>query len=113
MTNCIGAPPPPTGPNSPDASDTAGGAGERQDNGRHDVLALRAELERLRHEHAPAEHGRMLAEAEAGHLRVRLALRALMLAPERAALHARGRRPVWAPPGVGAALFQVGVGQGR
>ncbi|MEU2489578.1 helix-turn-helix domain-containing protein [[Kitasatospora] papulosa] len=101
----------PAGPDSPGASGTTGGAGKWQDNGPHDVLALRAELERLRHEHAlavaEAEHGRKLAEAEAGHLRAQLALRveqlasqgehisdlqqtlrALMPAPERASLHA-------------------------
>ncbi|MFI6125485.1 hypothetical protein ACIBCU_38250 [Streptomyces sp. NPDC051064] len=64
--------------------------------------ALRAELERVRHEHAlavvEAEHGRQLAQAEAEHLREQLAargehivdlqraLKALMPAPERPVL---------------------------
>ncbi|MFF0408679.1 helix-turn-helix transcriptional regulator [[Kitasatospora] papulosa] len=66
------------------------------------AAALRAELERVRHEHAlavaEAEHGRLLAQAEAQHLREQLAargehiadlqraLKALMPAPERPVL---------------------------
>ncbi len=65
-------------------------------------MELRAELERVRHEHAlavaEAEHGRLLAQAEAQHLREQLAarnehiadlqraLKALMPAPERPVL---------------------------
>ncbi|MEV5864818.1 helix-turn-helix domain-containing protein [Streptomyces sp. NPDC052071] len=67
-----------------------------------DAVELRAELERVRHEHAlavaEAEHGRLLAQAEAQHLREQLAargehiadlqraLKALMPAPERPVL---------------------------
>ncbi|MGI5048303.1 hypothetical protein ACM9HD_33345, partial [Streptomyces sp. JAC25] len=63
------------------------------------AVELRAELERVRQEHALAvdevEHGRLLAQAEAQHLREQLAargehiadlqraLKALMPAPER------------------------------
>lgn len=50
------------------------------------MAALRAELERVRHERAlavaEAEHGRLLAEAEAGHLRVQLGVRAEQLAAQ-------------------------------
>ncbi|MEU5492337.1 helix-turn-helix domain-containing protein [Streptomyces sp. NPDC020196] len=67
-----------------------------------DAVELRAELERVRHEHAlavaEAEHGGLLAQAEAQHLREQLAargehiadlqraLKALMPAPERPVL---------------------------
>lgn len=85
----------------------------------HDAIALRAELENLRHEHAlavaEAEHGRQLAEAEAEHLRAQLAaradhiadlqrtLKALMPTPDRPALQVPGQAqnhepPVAAPP---------------
>ncbi|MFD6331258.1 helix-turn-helix transcriptional regulator [Streptomyces niveus] len=86
----------------------------------HDAVALRAELDRVRHEHAlavaEAEHGRQLAEAEAKHLRAELAaradhiadlqrtLKALMPAPERPALRpsvpgqAQNNEPVPASP---------------
>jgi hypothetical protein len=68
-----------------------------------DVAALRAELERVRREHAEARHQAALAAAEAGHLRAQLAakeehiedlrtaLRALAPAPERAAIEQSNR----------------------
>ncbi|MFJ3465844.1 hypothetical protein [Achromobacter spanius] len=97
-------------PSPPDEEAPAGALQERpvapvaEEQG---TAALRAELERVRHEHAvavaEAEHGRQLAQAEAEHLRAQLAargehiadlqraLRALMPAPE---------RPVLAQPSV-------------
>ncbi|MFD4764260.1 helix-turn-helix transcriptional regulator [Streptomyces sp. NPDC058439] len=96
--------------NAPASPDDAGAAtvaagdadhGQDQEHG-GDIAALRAELERVRHEHAlavaEAEHGRQLAMAEAEHLRQQLAdrgkhiadlqqaMKALMPAPERPAL---------------------------
>ncbi|MFJ2851346.1 MULTISPECIES: helix-turn-helix transcriptional regulator [Streptomyces] len=82
----------PAGPDSaavPAADSGAGTDRRRQEHGRGefgDVAALRAELERVRHEHAlavaEAEHGRLLAEAEAGHLRAQLGVRAEQLAAQ-------------------------------
>lgn len=93
----------PAGPDATAASPA--GTGERHQGHQHgldDVAALRAELERVRQEHAlavaEAEHGRRLAEAEARHLRAELAarvehiadlqqrVRALMPAPQRTEL---------------------------
>lgn len=93
------APAPPDGPGTqakaPAAVAAEGGRGQ-------DAATLRAELERVRQEHAlelaQAEYGKQLAQAEAEHLRKQLAakgehiadlqkaLQALMPAPERAAL---------------------------
>ncbi|MFD3657951.1 helix-turn-helix transcriptional regulator [Streptomyces sp. NPDC058620] len=67
---------------APAGPDTAGTGGQRQEHqhGQDDVGALRAELERVRQEHAlavaEAEHGRQLAKAETRHLRAELAARA-------------------------------------
>lgn len=83
----------PAGPDAPDvpaaASAAAGVGGHHQEHGHgqgDDVAALRAELERARHEHAlavaEAEHGRLLAEAAAGHLREQLVVRAEQLAAQ-------------------------------
>ncbi|MFD3820293.1 helix-turn-helix transcriptional regulator [Streptomyces rubiginosohelvolus] len=81
----------PAGPAAPAADSSASGGGhhrleDRDDQG--DVAGLRAELERMRHEHAlavaEAEHGRRLAEAEAGHLREQLGVRAEQLAAQAA-----------------------------
>lgn len=81
----------PAGPDSPAADSSAGQVGNhRQEEGdaQGDVAGLRAELERMRHEHAlavaEAEHGRRLAEAEAGHLREQLSVRAEQLAAQAA-----------------------------
>ncbi|EST17892.1 hypothetical protein M877_39990 (plasmid) [Streptomyces niveus NCIMB 11891] len=85
---------------APTAPDKTAPAGPDADvDQEHDAAELRAELERVRHEHAlavaEAEHGRQLAEAEAKHLRAELAaradhiadlqrtLKALMPSPER------------------------------
>ncbi|MDN3297248.1 hypothetical protein QWM81_25040 [Streptomyces ficellus] len=94
------APAPPDEPGQPPATAPAaltaeGGHGQ-------DAATLRAELERVRQEHAlelaQAQYGKQLAQAEAEHLRQQLAakgehiadlqkaLQALMPAPERAAL---------------------------
>ncbi|WP_399554282.1 hypothetical protein [Streptomyces anulatus] len=83
----------PAGPDSPDVpavDSVAGGGGpHRQEHGHgqgDDGAVLRAELERVRHEHAlavaEAEHGRLLAEAEAAHLRAQLGARAEQLAAQ-------------------------------
>lgn len=93
----------PAGPDATAAPPAAtGGHHQRQQPSLDDVAALRAELERVRHEQAlavaEAEHGRRLAEAEARHLRAELAarvehiadlqqtVRALMPAPQRTEL---------------------------
>ncbi|MFH8886707.1 hypothetical protein [Streptomyces californicus] len=93
----------PAGPDATAASPT-GTSSHHQEHqlGLDDVGALRAELERVRAEHAlavaEAEHGRRPAEAEARHLRAELAarvehiadlqqtIRALMPAPQRTEL---------------------------
>ncbi|MEU2476069.1 helix-turn-helix domain-containing protein [Streptomyces sp. NPDC012842] len=71
------------------------------------AAALRAELERVRHEHAlavaEAEHGRLLAQAEAQHLREQLAARGEHIADLQRALKAlmpAPERPVLAQPSV-------------
>lgn len=81
----------PAGPDAPAADSSADGGGHhRQEHGddQSDVAGLRAELERMRHEHAlavaEAEHGRRLAEAEAGHLREQLGVRTEQLAAQAA-----------------------------
>ncbi|MFD3923905.1 helix-turn-helix transcriptional regulator [Streptomyces sp. NPDC058595] len=92
-------------PSDPDKAAPSSPAGQDADvdvDQEHDAIALRAELENLRHKHAlavaAAEHGRQLAEAEATHLRAQLAaradhiadlqrtLKALMPGPERPVL---------------------------
>ncbi|MFD5899790.1 helix-turn-helix transcriptional regulator [Streptomyces sp. NPDC060366] len=111
-------------PADPDKTAPSSPAGPDADvDQEHDAVALRAELEDLRHEHAlavaAAEHGRQLAEAEAKHLRAQLAaradhiadlqrtLQALMPAPERPVLQpsvpgqAQNNEPVPASPGPG------------
>lgn len=95
------APAPPDGSASRSTS-SASPAGDVDGGHGQEAAELRAELERLRHEHAlelaEAEHGRQLAQAEAEQLRAQLdakgehiadlqrALAALMPAPERSAL---------------------------
>ncbi|NUW04320.1 AlpA family transcriptional regulator [Streptomyces sp. CAI 127] len=82
----------PAGPDTPAAASSAeDGGNHRQEHGDDQgdsVAGLRAELERMRHEHAlavaDAEHGRRLAEAEAGHLREQLSVRAEQLAAQAA-----------------------------
>ncbi|MGW3503019.1 helix-turn-helix transcriptional regulator [Streptomyces globisporus] len=81
----------PAGPDTPAADSPAEhGGNHRQEHGgdQSDVARLRAELERLRHDHAlavaEAEHGRRLAELEAGHLREQLGVRAEQLAAQAA-----------------------------
>ncbi|MFJ6444911.1 helix-turn-helix transcriptional regulator [Streptomyces sp. NPDC091649] len=81
----------PAGPDTPAADSSAEHGGNyRQEHGdvQGDVAGLRAELERMRHEHAlavaEAEHGRRLAEVEAGHLREQLGVRAEQLAAQTA-----------------------------
>ncbi|MFC4185330.1 MULTISPECIES: helix-turn-helix transcriptional regulator [Streptomyces] len=103
----LNAPAPPDEPPSPAAP--AGKGGDVGDDVQ-EVAELRAELERVRHEHAlavaEAEHGRELAQAEADHLREQLqargehiadlqrALKALMPSPERPGL---GQPPASVP----------------
>ncbi|MGW7097532.1 helix-turn-helix transcriptional regulator [Streptomyces sp. NPDC054874] len=95
----------PAGPDSPDvpAADSAAGTGghHRQEHGHgqgDDVAAVRAELERVRHEHALAvaaeRHGRELAEAEAVHLREQLGARAEHIADLQQAMRALTPAPV-------------------
>ncbi|MFB8107687.1 helix-turn-helix transcriptional regulator [Streptomyces sp. NPDC056007] len=81
----------PAGPDAPAADSSAEHGGDhRQEHGgdQGDVAGLRAELDQLRHEHAlavaKAEHGRRLAELEAGHLREQLSVRAEQLAAQAA-----------------------------
>ncbi|MEV6080969.1 helix-turn-helix domain-containing protein [Streptomyces sp. NPDC052069] len=90
-------------PAPPDAVSVPAGADDDVQEDQEDVAALRAELERARHEHAlavaEAEHGRLLAQAEAEHLREQLAaraehiadlqqaVRALTAVPDRGVLH--------------------------
>ncbi|MFJ9096871.1 helix-turn-helix transcriptional regulator [Streptomyces globisporus] len=81
----------PAGPDTAAADSSAEHGGSyRQEHGdvQGDVAGLRAELERMRHEHAlavaEAEHGRRLAEVEAGHLREQLSVRAEQLAAQAA-----------------------------
>lgn len=98
-------------PAPPDATPPGGVVRDAERHGQDDEVArLRAELERLRSDHAlelaRAEHARELADARAEHLAERLrergehiedlqrALAALMPAPERAAIP-----PPAAPPG--------------
>jgi hypothetical protein len=89
-------------PTPPDYRTVVGSVGDTADEGQDDVAVLRAELERVRHEHAlaltRAEHAAVLARAEADHLRAQLtakgehitdlqrALAALMPAPKRSAI---------------------------
>ncbi|MEV7595613.1 helix-turn-helix domain-containing protein [Streptomyces sp. NPDC089922] len=89
-------------PSPADATAEAGPSTPADDVGGQDAGALRAELDRIRAEHAlalaEARFGQQLAEAEAGHLRAQLAERgeriadlqravaALTPAPERASL---------------------------
>ncbi|MFI5635062.1 helix-turn-helix transcriptional regulator [Streptomyces sp. NPDC051664] len=96
----LNAPAPPDAPDEPAPSSPTG---QNSDvGGGQDVAAVRAELERVRQEHAlalaQAEHGRQLAQTEADHLRAQLAIRgehiadlqrtlkALMPAPEQPVL---------------------------
>ncbi|MXG30507.1 helix-turn-helix transcriptional regulator [Streptomyces sp. YIM 132580] len=81
----------PAGPDTAAADSSAEHGGNyRREQGdvQGDVAGLRAELERMRHEHAlavaEAEHGRRLAEVEAGHLREQLGVRAEQLAAQAA-----------------------------
>lgn len=81
----------PAGPDvlAADPAAEGGGHGDEHEHGHgqgDDVAAVRAELERVRQEHALAvaaeRHGRELAEAEAGHLRAQLGVRAEQLAAQ-------------------------------
>ncbi|MEV7659886.1 helix-turn-helix domain-containing protein [Streptomyces anulatus] len=92
----------PAGPDVPAADSAAAGTGgHHQDHGHgqgDDVAGLRAELERVRQEHALAvaeeRHGRELAEAEAVHLRAQLGARAEHIADLQQALRALTPAPV-------------------
>ncbi|MEV6426028.1 helix-turn-helix domain-containing protein [Streptomyces sp. NPDC051662] len=80
---------PDAAPASPAGENHDASGGQDQD---ADVAELRAELERLRQDHAlavaEAEHGRQLAENEAAHLRAQLTARAEHIADLQQALRA-------------------------
>ncbi|MFD3641520.1 helix-turn-helix transcriptional regulator [Streptomyces griseus] len=85
----------PAGPDVPTADSAAGNGGHGQEHGHgqgEDVAVVRAELGRVRQEHALAvaaeRHGRELAEAEAAHLRAQLGARAEHIADLQQALRA-------------------------
>ncbi|MEU3777996.1 helix-turn-helix domain-containing protein [Streptomyces sp. NPDC032472] len=98
--------PSPADPAAAPAGPGAAAAGDGQD-----AAALRAELERVRAEHAlalaEAHFGQRLAEAEAEHLRVQLAARAEHIADLQravAALTPAPQRPAIDPPAAGPAV---------
>ncbi|MFF7366027.1 helix-turn-helix domain-containing protein [Streptomyces sp. NPDC008125] len=129
----------PAGPDPEPTAATPAGTGDVvPDADRDDIAGLRAELDRLRHEHAlavaEAENGRRVAEVEAAHLRAQLAaraehitdlqqaLRALTAGQERAVLrpapsvpgqaHPAGPAPEPVPPTAPAPAPAPGPGPG-